>query len=228
MILYKNIALFSGFKALRRQAVPLLAAWIGGAVGLLGRSLRFVELGAERHQLLLGRHAPLIYAFWHGQQLPLLQRHRGRRDIEVLVSLSEDGRLLFEALRRCGLSAVRGSSSRGGAEALEELLYRLGAGRCVALTPDGPRGPRHSVAPGVVALARWSGRPIVPVAAACSRAWVLPSWDRFIVPWPASRVAVGYGEPLWVSAGADLDASCNALAGRLQALTAELHEAVRR
>jgi lysophospholipid acyltransferase (LPLAT)-like uncharacterized protein len=227
MTLYKNIALFFGFKERGPGWTRLAARVVSAAAWALARSFRLVELGAERHQMLLGLHAPLIYAFWHGHQLPLLAQHGRRRDLDVLVSLSGDGQLLFEVLRRWGLSAVRGSSSRGGADALEELLQRLGAGRSVALTPDGPRGPRHSVAQGVVALARWSGRPIVPVAAAASPASELRSWDRFLVPWPAARVAIGYGAPVWVPRDGAPAEYCATLAQRLDDLAAELVQAVR-
>jgi lysophospholipid acyltransferase (LPLAT)-like uncharacterized protein len=228
MSLYKNIPFLSGLKQRQRRVAPVFAGLLQRSLLALGRSLSVVEVGQERHETLLDRHAPLIYAFWHGHQLGLLVRHRHRTDLEVLVSQSEDGQLLFEVLRRFGLSTVRGSSSRGGAEAAEEMLHRLAAGRCVALTPDGPRGPRHSVAPGVVALARWSGRPIVPVALACRRAWQLRSWDGFLVPAPGSRIAIGYGAPLWIDAGADSKEAGEELARRLHALTAELAEAVRR
>jgi lysophospholipid acyltransferase (LPLAT)-like uncharacterized protein len=81
------------------------------------------------------------------------------------------------------------------------------------------------VAPGVVALARWSGRPIVPVAVVYRHAWRLGSWDRFEVPWPGTRMVLGYGEPMTVG-GPDGDAARAEVASRLQALTARLEQAV--
>ena len=146
--------------------------------------------------------APLIYATWHGRLLllPYLYGHRGAH---VLTSRSRDGELVTRWIRRFGLDPVRGSSSRGGADALRVLARALRAGREVVVVPDGPRGPREVLKPGVIALARLSGTPIVPMAVGASREWRLRSWDEFQIPRPFARCVVRFGEPIHVSRAAD-------------------------
>ncbi len=120
---------------------------------------------------------------------------------------------------------VRGSATRGGARALRELIGALRGGRNVAITPDGPKGPRGQVKSGVVELARLSGMPILPVAFAARRARVLRrSWDRFSVPVPGSPATYVWGEPIRVPADTDREGLAKyrqVIADRLDALTAE-------
>ena len=129
--------------------------------------------------------------------------HHGYEDRVVLVSTSKDGDLAIRLLQHHGYRVIRGSTSRRGSEALRELLTALNQGRDVVLTPDGPRGPRHSMNPGPVFLARETGRKIIPIGLACDRAWRLKSWDRFTIPKFRARVAVEYGKPLHVPTDSD-------------------------
>jgi lysophospholipid acyltransferase (LPLAT)-like uncharacterized protein len=151
---------------------------------------------------LWAARAPIIYAVWHGRilLLPYLYGHRGSL---VLTSRSRDGELVTRWIRRFGLDPVRGSSTRGGADAVRLLTRALRAGREVVVVPDGPRGPREVLKPGVIALARLSGAPIVPMAVAASREWRLHSWDEFRIPRPFARCVVRFGEPIRVSRAAD-------------------------
>jgi len=161
-----------------------------------------------------------VYAFWHSHQLVTLWHYRRTR-AAVLVSRSRDGEYVARVAASLGYLPVRGSTSRGGAAGLKELV-RLGReGRTVAITPDGPRGPRHSVSPGVLILAQRSGRPIVPLAVGLRRYWELPSWDRFRIPKPFSWGYACWGEPLHVPAEADkaaLERLACELRSRLMAL----------
>jgi hypothetical protein len=101
---------------------------------------------------------------------------------------------------------VRGSSSRGGGEALRALTRALRDGHEVVVVPDGPRGPREVLKPGVIALARLSGAPIVPVAVGAAREWRLHSWDEFRIPRPFARCVVRFGEPIHVARAAGPEA----------------------
>lgn len=147
---------------------------------------------------------PFVVAMWHGGMLALmpLRGHRGR-GLTVLVSPSDDGGLATLALRHFGYRIVRGSLGRGGAAALRALRGELAAGGQLVLTPDGPRGPQHSVNSGVAWLARASGAPIVPLSVTADRAWRLRSWDQFLIPRPFARVRVHYGQALHLEPGAD-------------------------
>jgi len=127
--------------------------------------------------------------------LPLVYTHRGR-GIVVLVSRHRDGEWIARTIERLGFRTARGSSTRGGEAAVRELLERSSDRTPIAITPDGPRGPAGRVKPGLLYLASRTGWPIVPVATAARRAWMLGSWDRFRVPLPFTHVHVAYGQPL--------------------------------
>lgn len=137
-----------------------------------------------------------VYAFWH-RNLLILTLQRMNSGAAVLVSSSQDGELIAGPLGELGYFPVRGSTTRGGAQALKELV-RLGRERCVAITPDGPKGPVGSIQPGIFQVAFLAGIPIVPIAAGCDREWVFNTWDRFRLPKPFSRIRVLYGPPIWV------------------------------
>lgn len=141
-------------------------------------------------------------ALWHGRML-LGLAHHGSRDWFALVSHSQDGDLTQTLLERFGYRVIRGSSSRGGARALREMLTVLDDGAVLVITPDGPRGPRHSISQGLAWMARTTGYPIVPVGFACDRAWRMRSWDRFTIPKPWARVVMVYGEPIRVERSDD-------------------------
>lgn len=143
-----------------------------------------------------------IYAFWHSHQLPAVWHFR-RTGAGILISASKDGEYIARVARSMGFRPARGSSSRHGASGFKELLAMAQERRPVAITPDGPRGPRQSISPGALALAKMSGMPVVPFAIGLADFWELPSWDRFRVPKPFS-VGVGMlGSPVHVPRDAD-------------------------
>jgi lysophospholipid acyltransferase (LPLAT)-like uncharacterized protein len=187
-------------------------SWLGAALGFVAR-LHLATLRARVSidpALDLADPRPFVLCFWHGDQLPLFCWER-RRPTVALVSLSADGQMQAAALRRQGLLVERGSSSRAGARGLMAVVRRLRAGDDAAFAVDGPRGPRHRVAPGARAAARLSGAVLVPMGSAASRSVTLSrSWDHFRIPLPFSRVAVHLGAPL--SAAAELDELASAIA----------------
>jgi lysophospholipid acyltransferase (LPLAT)-like uncharacterized protein len=144
---------------------------------------------------LKGRY---IYAFWHENMLVPAHQY-SRPDAHVLISQHADGQLIAEACRHLRLKVVTGSTTRGGVEAMRQLVRLAGKSHLV-LTPDGPRGPRRRVQAGLVYLAARTGLPIVPVGFAYQRAWRLRSWDRFVLPWPWSAVIGVTLEPVQVPA----------------------------
>jgi lysophospholipid acyltransferase (LPLAT)-like uncharacterized protein len=173
---------------------------IGLAVHALARSWRIRLVDEERWRTLQAERRPVVFLLWHESLLPLLWQHR-RQDIAIVVSEARDGQYLSDLALSLGYRAVRGSSTRGGTRALLGAVRELQAGRSVAFTPDGPRGPRRHLKPGVVAAAQRGGGVIVPLHAEPDRAWRLHSWDRFMVPQPLARVMIRYGRPFPVRAG---------------------------
>ncbi|MBK8230395.1 MAG: lysophospholipid acyltransferase family protein [Candidatus Eisenbacteria bacterium] len=143
---------------------------------------------------LLERRARVALAFWHHNILPLCWGFRGR-EITVLVSESADGEIISQIIHRLGIGTARGSSSRGGLRALLALT-RVAETAPVAITPDGPRGPRHQLQPGVLLVAQRAGVPIVPLASGARARKRLRSWDRFLVPLPFARVRIFVGAPI--------------------------------
>lgn len=143
-----------------------------------------------------------VLAFWHSRFVMMRFGYPGQR-LVVLSSEHRDSRMLARVLARLGLVTAWGSSTAGGAAGMRQLLRRVREGYDVGLTPDGPRGPRRQVKPGVVAAARLTGLPIVPVAFSARPARRLRSWDRTLIPYPFSRGIYLYGEPFRVPRPAD-------------------------
>jgi lysophospholipid acyltransferase (LPLAT)-like uncharacterized protein len=163
------------------------------------RTTRWSLDGCE-HMAPHAAGAPVIVAFWH-ERLPMmpmlwLKARRARpggaprNRVHVLVSQHRDGRFIGAVVSRFSLNVVLGSSTRGGAKSLRLLLNLLASGDHIAITPDGPRGPRRVAAAGVAQLAALSGAPILPCAAQTTRHWVLRTWDRMVVPRPFGRGVV--------------------------------------
>ncbi len=163
-----------------------------------------------------------IYALWHEYFLMPVVRF-GTPRLAALVSRHRDGELLCMLLRSVGVSCVRGSSYRGRVAALRGMLAAARNGQHLAITPDGPRGPRRHVQAGVIYLAARSGWPIVPVGVGFQHCWRLPSWDRFAIPRPFTRMRCIAGEPLHVPPhlrAADISAYCQLLRQHLNYLSA--------
>jgi lysophospholipid acyltransferase (LPLAT)-like uncharacterized protein len=210
----------------RRTRVTLLH-WLAGAVAkwVLApyyTTIRIVEGPEVRARMLRHPRPSGVYAFWHSHQLTALWHFR-RVGAGILVSASKDGEYIARIARSVGFVPLRGSSSRLGAAGLKALIEFARSGRTVAITPDGPRGPRHSIGPGVLAMAQKSGYPIVPFAIGLSSFWELPSWDRFRIPKPFCRGYACWGEPLSVPPDAD-DAMLDRLAAELRARMIDLEE----
>jgi lysophospholipid acyltransferase (LPLAT)-like uncharacterized protein len=172
----------------------------GPLVSMLAGSWRRVVRDADRYTPLRGRGEPIIFLLWHEVLLPLLWHHRGEQ-IAIVVSQGREGQYLADYAEGLGYRICPGSSSRGGARALLGAVRALEGGGVAAFTPDGPRGPRREVKPGVAAAAQRAGAWIVPLHATVDRAWRLRSWDRMVVPKPLARVTIGYGQPFRVEAG---------------------------
>lgn len=181
---------------------PLATAAGAAALRLLGGTWRLRRVDTADVDRRIAGGERCIYALWHCRMLPLIYAYRGL-GVAALVSHSRDGELISGVIERIGYVAARGSSSRGGQAGFNELVRYAERGRSLTITPDGPRGPREIVKPGLVRLASLTGLPVLPVASASRRPWVLRSWDGFRVPRPFARVWISYGEMVHVPAGLD-------------------------
>lgn len=180
-------------------AVPvgltLIRSWVG--------SCRIVRvLGVENLDSALGRAPSLIPCYWHQHQLLcaryLLDQHPRGLKVGWLISPSVDGELGAMMVRRLGGGVIRGSSTHTGARSLRDYYQALVKDNLSpVITPDGPRGPRFRFKPGAILLAQMSGRPMLPMAYAASRAWLV-KWDKFVIPAPFARIAIAIGAPRYV------------------------------
>ena len=207
-----------------RLGLTVLAWTYARYTGLVYASSRWQTQGREEADALLGAGRPFIAAFWHGRLMMAPQGWREDVPIHVIISRHRDGESIARAVRHLGVAAIRGSRTRGGAAALRNSLRLLKGGGYLGVTPDGPRGPRMRVQPGIIALARLSGAPIVPATYAVSRRVAADSWDRFVIALPFSRGVYLWGQPIHVAADADADdmeESRCLLEERLNTLTAD-------
>jgi lysophospholipid acyltransferase (LPLAT)-like uncharacterized protein len=172
--------------------VPGLAARI---ICGLHRRLQPEVLGYDNVKQLWDEEKPVILAFWHDQLLLMVKGYKGK-GAKVLISSSKDGELITRTMRYFNIGAVRGSSNRGGKAAFKAMVDISHEPMDLVITPDGPKGPRHSLKEGIVQLARMSGRSVVPTAFACSHGHRFQSWDRFLLPYPWGKAVYIYGKPL--------------------------------
>jgi len=179
-----------------------LVSILGAAlIWLLGKSWRITMVGQENVEKVWKQNHRVIYAFWHGRLLVLTYTHR-RQGIGILISQHRDGEFIARIVQRMGVAPVRGSSTKGGAKGVLEMV-RAGQNHDLAITPDGPKGPRYKVQPGAAYLASRAGIPLIPMTSSAKSAWVLKNWDRFMIPKPFTRVAVLIGQPIWVDSEAN-------------------------
>lgn len=215
-------------RILGSDAVRRVLCWVGAQyvrfVYLTGRwSVVRGEIPAEFWQ----RNEPFIACFWHGRLLMMPSFWGHHNPPRTLISQHRDGQIIARTAAHLGMQTIAGSTRKGGAGALRAMLRVLRDGACVAIAPDGPRGPRMRASDGIVALARLSGAAILPVAVAANRRKVLNSWDRFIVTWPFARGGVVWGEPIRVARDADAaqqEAARAQVEAALNAITAEADE----
>ena len=168
-------------------------------VRLLFLSCRVVRLeGIENEKKAIDISGDrVIYASWHQRLLYHAHRLRKRR-IRVMISQSRDGEYIARLENWLGLKAVRGSSTRGGVDALKDLVRKMRDGANGGMIPDGPTGPPRETKIGTIILARMTGAPIIPISWGADRCWIFNSWDRFMIPKPFARISYYYGEPILV------------------------------
>ncbi len=192
----------------RERCLLWLVSWVGYlGVRLISPTLRWrvsIEEGGPGDVATVHR-LPVIYVFWHRCVFPATYFWRDRQ-IQVMTSSSFDGEYIARIIEKFGYGAVRGSSTRGGVRALLGMHAELEAGRSVAFTIDGPRGPLYVAKPGAGLLARNTGAPILPFHIALQDPWTLNSWDRFMIPRPFTTAVVRIGKLICVPPEADSSA----------------------
>ncbi len=175
----------------------IIGATIGWALRILGSTLR-IEIcdNSSVDTEVVDGSQPVLWSFWHNTifVMPYVRiKVFGGRKVVVLTSASRDGQVLASAVAVCGIDAVRGSSSRRAVAALIALCRAVEAGNDVCITPDGPRGPRYKLQPGIIKVAQATGAPMVPITVEYKNCITLKTWDALKIPLPFSKVKVTLG-----------------------------------
>lgn len=179
-------------------------------VGILGKGLidlwfstiRIEVAGFEQVSDIVQSNRA-IGAVWHSRILLFSFLFKGW-NMAILVSQSDDGEITARILQAQGQETVRGSTTRGGLQALAAMVRKLKEKyRYAVIIPDGPQGPMFKIQPGIIALARKTGYPIVPLTYSAKKAKIFASWDRFMLPFPFTTCRVIYGNPIYVPENAD-------------------------
>ena len=212
----------------RNVACRLIAAYIR----LVWATGRWEIVNGALPENLRRAQKPFIMAFWHGRLLMMPAMWPTTSRMHVLISMHRDGEIIARAVGSFGLGTVRGSAAKpgstrdkGGAAALRTMLKLLKANEYVAITPDGPRGPRMRATDGVLTVARMSGAPILPCTVSCRSRVILNTWDKFLIPLPFTRGVVAWGDPIEIPRDADAGAMAEARHRVEAALTAVMRSA---
>lgn len=188
-----------GKKIIKHPATQDALAW------LLAGYIRLVYVTSRKRFIYENLALPYmrgernaIFAFWHGRMMMCPTICPPNHQMRVLISLHRDGKLISTVIGHFNQKTVSGSTSKGGREAVVEMLRALEANDNISITPDGPRGPFQKAAPGIVTLARLSGKPILPVTFSSTRHKRMRSWDKFMLALPFGRIVFCVGEPILV------------------------------
>ncbi len=212
------------FKQFWRNIRPrILAPLIYHVVSLLGKTYKIETIGFREFEL---NPKGKIMAGWHGRSLPGAIRFRDL-GYWALISHSRDGEMQNIIFNLFGYQTIRGSTGRGGIEALVESIRKLKKCGVIAFTPDGPRGPSGIIQPGVLMMAKKSGALIYPAATSCDRRWLIKSWDRYMIPKPFAKIRIIIGTPISIPANSSeaqveeyrmmLEAECHRLERKAEA-----------
>ena len=187
--------------ALTRELTARLGSFY---IRMVWTTSRWRVEGAEHREALLAADAGFIISVWHGRLLTLPPLKPADREVHAMISDNRDGEIIARVVSFHHVAAVRGSTAdprkrnkeKGGSEAFRESLPLLAAGHIVAITPDGPRGPRMRAQHGVATISAVAGAKVLPIGLSSSNGKLLRNWDRFLVPYPFGRGAIVYGAPL--------------------------------
>ena len=188
------------------NVVPVLAYYY---IQFVGRTSKWIVINNEQNLALLHSGHPYIAALWHNRVLmaPFIFKIEGGKKVVVMVSSSKEGIMTAKILKMFGLDSALGSSTRGGKEAMKQMLSaHSNEGFAMTITPDGPLGPNEVVKMGVIALAKETGLPIVSISYYAKRVIRANSWDRFVIVLPFNTIAcIGCSERIYVPADADAE-----------------------
>ena len=185
----------------QRLIIRVAGVFVYVLVRMLGSTIRFQTTGWENFEAIEQAGKLPIYSFWHNRIISGTYFFRDR-GIIVLSSSSFDSEYTARCIQRLGFGIIKGSSTRGGIQALVGMIRMMKQGFAMAFTIDGPKGPRYKAKAGPVVLAKKTGNPLMPFVIECERFWTLKSWDRLQIPKPFTKANLIIGKPIYVDANA--------------------------
>lgn len=209
-------------QALASRPVTLLLVLL---IKAIYATMRISVIGKEVLPGFAARGEGYVGVFWHGRILMVPFLYPGKA-LHILVSKHRDGEIIANILKCFGFHMVRGSSSKGGSDALREMMRLLRTDNDLGIAADGPRGPAEVLKPGAAQLGRLSGKAIIPISFSASQSIRFTSWDRFMFPMPFSRGVFVVGEPLLFTKGEDMEDFRLRIENALREVTTVADEAV--
>lgn len=184
-----------------KLSLSLITSLAHSLMYYVAKTLRLETINTEFYIEAKKRGENFIFAFWHNNFfiMPFIyNKYLPGAKISALTSRSRDGEYISRVLEKFNFCIVRGSSTRGGSEAIRLMAQELKNKKDIAITPDGPRGPRHEIQSGVITLSQISGCPIVPIGYTVEKKKVLHTWDKFVIPKPFSKGKLVLGDPIFI------------------------------
>jgi len=220
----------SWLRPLRDYVKRLSKSTLGQSVIAFTASLYIRFVYATTHWTMIGEHhpapywqddRPMIVCFWHGRLLMVCKAWKGPHAFHMLISGHSDGQVIAKTVGHFGIRWLKGSASKNPKASFKQLMKTLKQGQTVGITPDGPRGPRYRVSPGIVRLAKLTGCDVLPLTFSTSRRRVLSSWDHFLLALPFGRGVMLWGAPLRPSEFQDEESLSAAIETSLNTLTTQ-------
>lgn len=165
-------------------------------IRLVDATTRWTILGEHHIAPYWKANRPIIVCFWHGRLLMVCKAWKGPHPFHMLISGHSDGRIIAKTVGHFGIQWLEGSASKNPKAAFKQMVTTLKQGETVGITPDGPRGPRYKVSPGIVSLSKLTGCDVLPLTFSTSRRCTLSSWDHFLLALPFGRGVMLWGKPL--------------------------------
>lgn len=186
-------------KILKSAHTQSILAFLGYVyLSFVFKTTRWTYIGKEHLDTFTRNQTPFIASFWHGRlaMMPFLANRQNANRFHMLLSEHSDGRFISKIISHLKLNSIYGSKTRNGANAAFACIKTLKQGNSIGITPDGPRGPRHSVAEGLLQIARLANTPILPISYSLTKHKFLRTWDCFLAPLPFGKGVYVIGEPL--------------------------------
>lgn len=183
------------FRIVKKFGPHLIRALIGS------QKIKFIN--KNKFEKIEKKYGTVIYAFWHNRMLPLTYTHRDQ-DVHIIISEHKDGEYISLVTDGLGFQSIRGSSTRGGVKALKKAVA-VSKNYNLAVTPDGPQGPKYTVNKGILYLSYRCQKPIIPVSWDSDRKWILNTWDDFIIPKPFANTRLIYGDAIFIKKKEDIN-----------------------